>query len=80
MWKNVFILKMEQQEKEPAKVCVKLVTPAFVHCTSCRNAFRHVKGLMFFAMFYLYLSLHTHVMNLQKDTPVVSSDKPNVTV
>lgn len=40
---NLFILKMEQQERNLVRVCVKLATPVFClfHTVSCRNAFRH---------------------------------------
>lgn len=40
---NLFTLKMEQQERNLVRVCVKLATPVFclLHTVSCRNAFRH---------------------------------------
>lgn len=48
---NLFILKMEQQERNLVRVCVKLATPVFclLHTVSCRNALR----LMFLPMFHL---------------------------
>lgn len=40
---NLFILKMEQQERNLVRVCVKLAPPVFclLHTVSCRNSFGH---------------------------------------
>lgn len=63
---NLFILKMEQQERNLLRVCVKLATPVFclLHTVSCRNAFTHTLRLMFspmfrFRVFTLLPNVHT---------------------
>lgn len=40
---NLFILKMEQQERNLVRVCVKLAPPVFclLLTVSCRNSFGH---------------------------------------
>lgn len=75
MWRTVFILQMEQQEKDPESVCVKLVAPAICLLHILQECIQIYHWFDLFLTCFICVSLNMHI---SKDTPTVSSDKPCV--
>lgn len=67
MWRNMFVLKMEQQENEPFRLCL-ISNTCFLSIAHPVGMYSDMSMVWRLSLCFIDMSLHTHVKSIEKDT------------